>query len=92
MTQAVTHNERESRYELTTPEGTALAAYRADGDVLVFNHTEVPEAMEGQGVGGRLVAGALADVRRRGLTIKPACSFVRHYVDTHPDVQDLVAS
>jgi hypothetical protein len=47
--------------------------------------------MEGQGIGSRLIGGALADVRASGLKIVPLCSFVRHYVETHPDVQDLVA-
>ena len=34
-----------------------------DGAV-AFTHTEVPEALEGQGVGKRLIAGALADRTR----------------------------
>lgn len=87
----VRNDEATSRYELATPDGTALAAYEMRGDVVAFTHTEVPEALEGHGIGGRLVEGALADVRARGLRILPACSFVRHYVETHADVQDLVA-
>lgn len=89
--QDVRNNEVEGRYELETPDGTALAVYRMRGDAVAFTHTEVPGAMEGRGVGGRLVAGALADVRARGLRILPLCSFVRHYVETHPEVRDLVA-
>jgi predicted GNAT family acetyltransferase len=91
MTQ-VRHNEERGWYELEAGGATAITAYRREGDVLSFTHTEVPEAVEGQGVGSRLVAGALEDVRRRGLRINPLCSFVRHYVETHPDVQDLLAS
>ncbi len=79
------------RYELVTPDGIALAAYSRDGDVLTFTHTEVPPPQEGQGIGARLIAGALADARRRGLRIVPACSFVRHYVETHAEEQDLLA-
>lgn len=87
----VVNNEAESRYELAMRDGTALAVYEERDGVVAFTHTEVPEALEGQGIGGRLVDGALADVRARGLRILPACSFVRHYVETHADVQDLVA-
>jgi hypothetical protein len=47
--------------------------------------------MEGEGVGTRLVAGALEDVRARGLKVEPLCSFVRHYMETHPDTNDLRA-
>lgn len=86
----VVNNEAESRYELKTANGMALAAYEVRGDVIAFTHTEVPEALEGQGIGIVLVQGALADVRCRERIVLPLCSFVRHYVETHPDVQDLL--
>jgi predicted GNAT family acetyltransferase len=88
----VRHNEERGWYELKVGGDTAIAAYRREGDVLRFTHTEVPEALEGQGVASRLIAGAIEDVRRSGLTMVPLCSFVRHYVDTHPETQDLLAS
>ena len=87
----VTNNEDAGQYELAAGGAVAIAAYQVEGDRISFTHTEVPEEMEGQGVGSRLVAGALDDVRRRGLKAVPLCSFVRHYVDTHPEVQDLLA-
>lgn len=87
----VRHNRERSWYELQVEGATAIAAYRRDADVLSFTHTEVPEELEGQGVGGRLVAGALADVRANGWKIVPLCSFVRHYVETHPETRDLLA-
>jgi hypothetical protein len=87
----VTNNEAACQYELSIGQGTALAAYRVEGDTISFTHTEVPEEMEGQGIGARLVAGALEDVRARGMKAAPLCSFVRHYMETHEDVQDLLA-
>lgn len=87
----VRHNQAENRYELATPEGTALAVYQRRGDVIAFTHTEVPEELEGQGIGGALVRGALDEVREHGLVVLPLCSFVRHYVETHAEVQDLLA-
>ncbi|HWH17202.1 MAG TPA: GNAT family N-acetyltransferase, partial [Allosphingosinicella sp.] len=66
-------------------------AYRREGGRILFTHTEVPGELEGRGIGSRLVAGALDDVRRRGLKAVPLCSFVAHYVETHPEVQDLAA-
>ena len=87
----VTNNRAEGQYELIVDGHKALAAYRLDGRQVSFTHTEVPEELEGLGVGTRLIAGALEQVREEGLKIVPLCSFVRHYVETHPDVQDLVA-
>ncbi|HEX8443284.1 MAG TPA: GNAT family N-acetyltransferase [Allosphingosinicella sp.] len=87
----VRHNEERGWYELEAGGATAITAYRREGDTLLFTHTEVPVELEGQGIGSRLIAGALADVREKGLNISPLCSFVRHYVDTHPETQDLLA-
>ena len=91
MDSQVTNNEAESRYELEVEGKTALAAYRLKNGRISFTHTEVPEALEGQGVGTRLVAGALEQVRGQGLKVVPLCSFVRHYIETHEEAQDLLA-
>ena len=87
----VRNNREESQYELEVEGHKALAAYRREGQRIVFYHTEVPEALEGQGVGSRLVKGALDDVRGQGLKVVPQCSFVRHYMETHAEAQDLLA-
>lgn len=87
----VVNNEAKRRYELHIGEHVALAAYQIDGDTIRFTHTEVPKALEGRGVGSRLVAAALADVRRLGLRVVPLCPFVRAYIDRHPEEQDLLA-
>lgn len=79
------------RFELVVDGATAIAAYERRGDTLILNHTEVPPELGGQGIGTRLIAGALDQVRARGETIVPACSFVARYVETHPEVRDLVA-
>jgi predicted GNAT family acetyltransferase len=52
-------------------------------------HTEVPAALRGRGVGSRLVAGALADVRRQGLKVIARCSFVKAFMGRHPKLSDL---
>ena len=91
MADGVVDNPAESRYELAVEGVVAIAAYQHSGDVLMFTHTAVPDALEGRGIGSRLVKGALEDVRAKGLTIVPACSFVAAYVEQHPEVTDLVA-
>jgi uncharacterized protein len=78
------HDEARSRYELRM-EGrvVAFAQYQREGDALAFTHTEVEGALEGQGLGSRLAAYALDDVRRRGLKAVPRCSFIAGYIARH---------
>ena len=89
--EVVDHHEAH-RYEARAADGTVLgfSHYRLRGDTVVFTHTEVDDAQEGQGVGSRLVRGALDDVRAGGRRIRPLCPFVKAYVDGHPEYADLV--
>jgi hypothetical protein len=91
MTANVTNNTAAQRYELAVDGDVAIAAYERDGDTVVLTHTEVPPTLEGQGVGSRLIAAVLDDVRRQGQHVVAACSFVAAYVERHPDQQDLLA-
>ncbi len=86
----VTNNEAQHRYELDVEGATAFAQYSVDGGLIHFTHTIVPEELEGQGIGSRLVQGALDDVRERGLRVVPLCSFVRGYIERHSEYQDLL--
>ena len=91
MTGEVRNNAAENRYELEIEGQLAIAAYRLRDGVITFTHTEVPDALEGRGIGSKLVKGALDDVRAQGLKVVPACPFVKHYMDKHPETQDLLA-
>jgi hypothetical protein len=87
----VRDNPQENRYELVLGDavvGTTI--YRQRPDALVLLHTEVSEALEGQGLGAQLVAGALDDIRARGLKLVPLCPFVSAYLRRHPEYADLV--
>ena len=67
-----------------------LASYHIDGTTMTLPHTEVDPGVGGKGLGTTLVAGVLAAARERGLTVLPYCSFVRHYIQQHPEDVDLV--
>lgn len=86
----VRDNIARQRFELAVDGAVAIAAYRLDGTAITFTHTEVPDALEGRGIGSRLVRGALAEARNRGLTVTPACSFFAQYMARHPETQDLL--
>jgi predicted GNAT family acetyltransferase len=86
-------NTASHRFELR--QGGSVAAfadYRLQDGVVCFTHTEVQPRHEGQGVGSRLAAAALDDVKKRGLQVEPACAFIARYIERHPEYQPLVAA
>ena len=87
----VRDNEAELRYEILR-EGALLGEvrYRVEPGAIALIQTDVAPSAEGRGVGSRLVAGALADIRRRGLGLIPVCPFVAAYLRRHPEERDLV--
>ncbi len=91
MADPVTNNEARNRYALRVDGDLASAAYERRSNVIAFTHTIVPEALQGRGIASRLIAGALADVRARGLKMSPECPFVEAYVERHPAERDLLA-
>jgi uncharacterized protein len=88
----VEDNQEEHRYEARLgSEVAGFIAYRLEPGRITLIHTEVELAFEGKGIGSRLIAGALDDIRRRGLVVVPVCRFVHGYLERHPDYADLLA-
>ena len=82
-----------SRYEIRAGDRMlGQAVYQRRGDQVVFTHTEVDSDEEHSGLGGTLVRAALDDVRSKGGTVVPMCSFVRGWIERHPEYRDLVAA
>ena len=79
------------RYELWLGRSlVGFIAYRLEPGTVVLVHTHVDPAFEGRGLGGRLVEGALGDIRARGLGVVPLCPFVNAYIRRHRKYADLV--
>jgi hypothetical protein len=55
-----------------------------------FTHTEVPQALSGQGIASRLTKGALEQARARGLKVTSKCPFVSGYLGKHREFGDII--
>ena len=82
----VVRNDEKSCFELTI-DGRVVgrADYRIDGDRMLFPHTEVDPALNGQGLGSTLARAALDAAKADGKRIVPQCSFIALYVRRHPE-------
>ena len=59
---------------------------------IIIDHTSVPDAFRGKGVGLRLVERAVADARAAGKKIIPLCPFAASQFRRHPEWADLLGS
>jgi uncharacterized protein len=87
----VQHNIDQHRFECAVDGLLCVADYQLSGDVMHMTHTEVPPALGGRGIAAALVAAALEHARSAKLKVKPACSYVRLYMQRHPETRSLQA-
>ncbi|MEY2426280.1 MAG: uncharacterized protein QOI61_1852 [Actinomycetota bacterium] len=81
----IVHNRDRMRFEAERDGHLAHLDYERHGDRLVIVHTEVPDALEGHGLGGDLVKAALDYAVEHGLEVEPQCPFAREWLRRHPD-------
>lgn len=90
MSHVLIDNSEKKRYEFQLPEHTAFIEYIKAQEKIYLTHTEVPIALEGQGIGTALVHQVLEDVKAKDLTLVPLCPFVAAYIKKHPEYKALV--
>ena len=82
----VTKNDQQSRYEAYIGgELAGFAEFRREGDVIVMLNTETFEAFSGKGVGSALARFALDHIACQNLSVRPDCTFIKGWLDKHPD-------
>src|SRR5262249_15121318 len=87
----VRDNPSTHRFELRIGDAVAFLQYRKPatgrgGGV----PTEVPAALEGRGLGGKLVKAVMEGARSEGRQVEPRCPFARSYLERHPEYASLV--
>lgn len=81
------------RYVARVPgvaEEAELTFSKAGAELLIADHTAVPDAMRGMGVGALLAARLVDDARKGGYSILALCPFVRAQAQRHPEWADVV--
>jgi predicted GNAT family acetyltransferase len=80
------------RYFLRSPEGVVaeMTFSKVGESMIIIDHTEVPDAFRGQGVGLRLVTRAVEDMRATGKKIIPLCRFANAQFRRHKEWADVL--
>ena len=86
----ISDNTALHRFELHVDGETAVVVYERAGDLLRLIHTEVPQSLEGKGVGSKLVGAVLRFAQENRVSVVPLCPFVAQYVKRHPEYSAIV--
>jgi predicted GNAT family acetyltransferase len=85
-------NPARRRFEMASGNVVAFLECRREGeDRIVLAHTEVPEALSGQGVGSKIVRGVLDALCAQRPKVVPRCEFVAAHVERRPKDWDVLA-
>lgn len=90
-TPEIHHRPEWQRFECLVDGQLSVCDYRLDDGVMLMTHTEVPSALAGRGIAAALVRTALAHASEHGLKVRPLCSYVRSYMQRHPETLALRA-
>ena len=89
----ISRNDGASRFDAFIEDELAgFAEFQLTDGGIAFTHTVVHDAFEGKGVGSRLASTALDEARAQGMRVTPRCSFIKSYIERHPEYLDLVSS
>lgn len=80
------------RYFLRSPAGDVadMTFSRVSAQLIIIDHTGVPDVFRGQGAGLRLVTRAVEDARATGAKIIPLCPFANAQFKRHPEWADVL--
>lgn len=91
----IAHEESGSRgtfYVETEAGRVATLTYRRSSpQTVVIEHTEVSNALAGQGVGRRLVEAAVDWARRTGTRFATECAYAKAVFERNPGLRDVLA-
>lgn len=82
--------ETGGRYVLRTEDGEAVSTFSKAGDkIVIIDHTEVDDALQGHGYGQMLIERIVADMRKQCKKIVPLCPSASQF-RKHPEWADVL--
>lgn len=86
----VTNNTRQQQFEVNLNGQLAFLVYRFYKDDIAFMHTEVPPALENNGIASALAKFGLEWANENNKKVMVYCPFVASYLKKHPEYISLV--
>ena len=88
----IEHDKENHQFIYEINGKTAHLKYKVlpDGKILDYMSTYVPPELRGQQIAAQLVKVGLDYARANNYKVIPSCSYVRAYIERHPEYNDLL--
>lgn len=81
-----------NRIYATNEEGAVVAEItfaETEEGVCTIDHTEVDDSLRGQGIAGKLVEAAVAEIKAQGKKVAATCSYAKKRIDNYVEIEPL---
>lgn len=81
-----------NRIYATNEEGAVVAEItfaETEEGVCTIDHTEVDDSLRGQGIAGKLVEAAVAEIKAQGKKVAATCSYAKKWIDNYVEIEPL---
>jgi hypothetical protein len=86
----VRHEKSAKRFAARVDSKIAYLAYEeAEPGVLDYAHTYTPPEFRDRGIAEEITRSAFEYARENGISVIPSCSYVRYFLENHPEYADL---
>ena len=90
-----TEDEKSGRWFFSIPNEPNEIAYmsyiKVSPQLIIIDHTIVPDKFSGQGIAKKLLKAAIEYMREHNIKANPTCGFVISQINKNPDWQDVLA-
>lgn len=89
--QRLIHDVSHHRFAISLgAENSAFISYYKKGDHFVLDHTEVPAAFGGKGIGAKLAEAVFDHLRSTDQKAELECSFLKRFITLHPEYAAII--
>lgn len=87
----IKHDNKSNKFfVLIGGKESSLRYEKMNHNVLDAKLMFVPKNMRGQGIASRLVEQVISYAKKNGQKIKPTCSYIQEYLESHPKHKDIL--
>jgi predicted GNAT family acetyltransferase len=83
-------NKGAAFYENAAERLEEMTYSKAGDNLIIIDHTEVDESLQGQGVGRKLLDKIVEMLREKGIKAMPLCPFAKSVFDKDPSLTDVL--